>query len=183
MKQYHKYQMNFKSKFAAASVVCMGISMFLTALYYLGLCYLSDFSAGKLVVCLWLPMLLGIAYVVLMGVVRLNAPGTYALLGVIGCVIQILGTFVSGDMGRVLLGIPANLLAIIVLIIVVGGYFPAKLPAALVFGIVIALRLVVFDIGRLSLLQWVEESAWLFMLASFMFLPLSLKETRKTRKE
>lgn len=183
MKKYHQYQMNFKSKFATFSAVCMGVSMFLSVLYYLGLSTLSDFTGGRLLFCLWLPLILGIAYVVLMGVVRLNAPGTFAILGIAGCVLQILSSFTSGDMGRILLGIPSNLLAILVLIVVVGGYFPAKLPAPIVFGAVIALRVIVFDLGRLTLVQWLPELAELMMLASLMFLPLCLTDTRKKAKK
>lgn len=183
MKKYHQYQMNFKSKFATLSMVCMGISMFLSVLYYLGLSTLGDFSGGKLLFCLWLPLILGIAYVVLMGVVRLNAPGTFAILAVAGCVIQILSSFTGGDMGRILLGIPGNLLAILVVIVVVGGFFPAKLPASIVFGAVIALRVIVFDLGRLTLLEWLPELAELMMLAAFMFLPFALTDLKRRPKK
>lgn len=183
MKQYHRYKINFSGKFVGVSAACMGISAFMTALYYLGICNMSDFSGAELIFCLWLPLIAAVAYIVLLGAVRLNAPGIYAIMGSVICGILIFGTFFSGDVGRIFLGIPCYLLCILILIIVVGGYFPAKLPASLMFGITIGMQLVVFDIGRLSLLEWIREAQSLFACASLLFLPMCLKETKKRKKE
>ena len=181
MKQYRQYQMNFTGKCAGYSAACMGLSMFLAALYYLGLNYLADTGAGELIFCLWLPLVSGTAYLVLLRVMRWNAPGTYAIIGAVFCVISIFGSFAVGA-GRGVFAIPVYLICAAVLLVVVGGFFPSSLPVALVFGIAIVLRILLLDIGRLSLVQWVREGAHLFAMGAFVFLPGALTRV-KNRKE
>lgn len=179
MKRYHQYKMDFEGRGVQWSAVCMGVAIFLSALYYLGIRNMKDVGGLELLVCLWLPVIAGVAYLVLLRIVRFNAPGVYAIFGAAFCAILILSSFVSGSALRMIIGIPAYLICGAALLIVVGGYFPARLPAVLLFGIAIGLRVILFDLGRLSITQWIEEGAQLFMLAAFMFLPLGLKSINK----
>ena len=181
MKQYHQYKMDFSGKWVACTALCMALSLFLSALYYLGFRNLKDIGTGELIFCLWLPLILGVAYIALMCGVRRDAPGIYGLMGAVYCVLCILGSF-TGSAGRGVLAIPAYLLCALALLIVVGGFFPAKLPAMLFFGAVIVLRILFFDLGRLSWLEWIKEAAVLFGNASFMILPLAMRDKRRKKR-
>lgn len=181
MKRYHQYKMDFSGKWLGYSGLCMGLSVFLTALYYFGLCNMKDVSLGELLVCLWLPLIFGICYIALLRVVRLNAPGLYGILGAVFSVIFILAGF-AGGVGKAIISIPIFAVCALVLLVVVGGFFPAKMPAALVYGIGIVLRVILFDLGRLGLKEWIPEAAVLCGMAAFMFLPLGLKSVNR-RKE
>ncbi len=182
MKQYHQYRMYFNAKSLDFSALCMGLSMFLSVMYHLAFRGLDAFSTGTLIIQLWLPLFFGMLYLVLLRGIRWNAPGLYAIIGAVFCVIYILDAFTSGSVGKILLGVPSWLICAAALVIVVGGYFPSRLPASLLFGLAIGLRVVLFDIGRLNALEWVAEAAHLFSMAAFLFLPVGLKE-RKRRKE
>lgn len=183
MKQYHQYQMDFSCKWIGSSAFCMGLSLFLSALFYLGYCNMQDVSVWELIVCLWLPLILGITYLVLLRILRWNAPGVYAMIGAAVCLVLILQSLTAGSAGRIVLGIPIYLLCGVVLLIVMGGFFPAKLPAMLMFGIAIAIRVVFFDLAGLSVSEWVAEGAALACLASLLFLPMGLKEINKRKRE
>lgn len=182
MKQYHTYIMNLNSKFTTASLSCMGMSVFLTALYYFGCNNLRDFSIGRLIFCLWFPLILSGAYIVLLKIRRFNAPGVYAIMGCIACLLEILGCFTSGHTGQGLFHIPMNLIAMVVLVIVIGGKFPYVAPAVILFGVIIGFRVVFFDLGSLDLLAWISEGAWLFLLSAFMLLPLCLTDISERKK-
>lgn len=176
MKQYHQYRMQFNSKGVLYSSVCMGISLFLSVLYYLAVNSLDTFSGGILVTQLWLPLILGIAYLVLLRGVRYNAPGLYAIIGVFFCLLYILGSFGSGSFAQVLVALLCWTVCAAALVVVMGGFFPSRLPASLLFGIAIGLRVLLFDLGRLSLVEWLGEAPHLFSMAAFLLLPLGLKE-------
>ena len=183
MKQYHQYQMDFEGKGTGFSALCMGISVFLSALYYLGFSNMADVGVWELIVCLWLPVVLGIGYLVLLRILKWNAPGIYAMIGAGMCLLLILQSFCSGSAGRVVIGIPVYLVCGVVLMIVVGGFFPAKLPASLMFGIAIGVRVVFFDLGGLTVMEWMAEGAALACLASLLFLPMGLKEVNRKRRD
>ena len=80
MKRYHVYRMNFGSEWLRRSAMCMGMSIFLLAAYYLGMHDLAEFTGGHLFLNLWLPLVLAIGFVVLLCVVKWDAPGLYAIV-------------------------------------------------------------------------------------------------------
>lgn len=178
MKQYHRYRMDFSGEWLRRSAMCMGMSILLLAVYYFGIHNLSDFGFGKLLVCLWLPLILGTAYVILLRGLKYDAPGVYALICAGFCLVYILGTFVSGSGLRVMLGIPGYLLSAAVYLIVVGGYFPSWVPASLAFCAAVSLRVLLFDVGRLQIADWIAEGSVLCSMAAFIFLPVGLKKNR-----
>lgn len=179
MKQYHQYQMNFTGKAAYFSGIFMGLSVFALAVYYLAIRNMSDIGRGELVICFWLPLVLGVVYIALLNAVRWNAPGLYAIFGVLFCVLHILSAFVAGGFFRIMLDCIVYVICAAVLLVVMGGYFPARLPASLCFAIALVLRIVLFDIGRLSTVEWIQETAPLCVLASLMCLPVSVKPVKK----
>ena len=179
MKRYHVYRMNFTSDWMRRSGMCMGLSVFLLAAYYLGLHGFADFTFGTMLLHFWLPLVLGVGLIVLSRVVKLDAPGVYAIIGAAFCLVYLLQAVTSGNGFRFLLGLPGYLLCGAIYLVVLGGFFPSKMPASLAFLIAIVLRFVLFDIGRLSIGGWIREGAVLFALASFLFLPLGMYSTKK----
>lgn len=179
MKQYHRYRMDFTGKWVKASASFMGLSVFALAVWYFGFCNLQDFGLGALVMGLWIPFILGAVYILLMQVLRWNAPGVYAILGAMFCAIYILGLFSSGDMLRILLGTAGYAFSAVILVAVVGGYLPDKLIAPVVFAIVIGVRVLCFDVHTLSGLEWIEESATICSQAALLCLPMGLKNAKR----
>ena len=167
MKQYHRYKMDFSAKSIWFSTICMGASLFLLVLHYLAFRYFTDTPMWELTVFLWIPAFLGIGYVILLRIVRLNAPGVYAILGVLICMLMLVWECLGGNtMHMVLFGI-LYILSGVVLILASGGFIPGRLPAFIVFAIVFVLRLVFTDFDAVSI-------ARLGILASLMLLPLAM---------
>lgn len=174
MKQYHRYHMDFTGKWAKASGICMGASLFLLAVYYFCVTPFGDHGVMEILFCLCLPLIASVAYVVLLRVLRWDAPGIYGILGALLCLSFLVGVFFSGSVVRIILGVVWYALCALVLLAALGGYLPGKLPSSAVFGISIAIRLIFFDIGKLGLAQWIGEGATLCAMASLVCLPMAL---------
>ena len=183
MKQYHQYHMNFGSDWLNFSALFMGISLFLSALYYLGFTNFKDVPTWELIICFWVPVAIGFTYLVLLRVKQLNAPGAFAIMGAVICIVLLLQSFTVGGAGQGIVCLPLYLLCAIVLLVIMGGYFPAKLPAMLMFGITIGVRIVLFDLVGMTLSQWITEGATLACLASMLFLPMGTKTVNRRKKE
>ena len=171
MKQYHRYHIKFSGAWYNASCVFMGMSLFLMAIYYLGLTALADHGAAKSIFCLFLPLAATGGYIVLLRVLRWDAPGIYAMLGAFLCLLMIIGLFFTGNVIRILLGILWYAVCGFLLLAYAAGFLPEKLPVGVVFGIAIAVRVLFFSLGKLSLIGWIGEGATLFALAGLLCLP------------
>lgn len=172
MKQYHRYQMDFESSWLHWSAICVGVAMFLRVIYFLGLQYLE--AAGALIWSLWIPLGLGLVYVVLLRGIRLNTPLAYALIGVMMCLCLLVGAFTSGHILKILLGSLGYLACCGILVICVSGYLPGRLPAAVCFGILLGCRVLLFDLGRIDGMDWMITLADWASLASLMCLPMGM---------
>lgn len=175
MKQYARYQMDFQSKYIKWSGLCMAASLFLLIVYYLGIENLEDYSIGAELVKLWIPLALGAAYLILLQMLRWNAPGVFAILAALFCLMMFFGLFTSDNVGRIILGVLAYPICGAVMILAVAGYLPGLLPAAICFGVVIAGR-ILFDMGHVSGTDWVDTLSAFCQLIALMFLPLGLKK-------
>lgn len=178
MKQYYRYQMNFDGKAVWLSGVCMGIAIFALVVYYLFLGDITQISTGVKVMDLWLPVGLCAIYIALLRVIRWNAPGVYAILGAVFCLLLIIGLFSYGGV-RLILGVAGYILCGAVLILCTGGYIPGRLPAAVCFAAVLLVRLLSFDFGKITGSAWLPEIATLSMIAGLMFLPLGMIPGKK----
>lgn len=178
LKQYYRYVMDYSGKWIKASTMCMAASFFLLAVYYFALRGLASVGFGEAVFCVLLPMVLMVAYVVLTFYYKWNAPGLFALMGMAFCVFLFAGTFVSGNILRIILGVIWYPLSALILIGCAGGYLPRKIPAALIFAVTIFIRFFVFDIGRLGLFSWFLELSAFLCLASMGCLIMSFRELR-----
>lgn len=180
-KPYNRCTMDFENKWIQASLLCMAGALFALAVYYFGLRGLISVGLLEAVFCLFLPLILMVAYIVLMHFMRWNAPGLYAIMGVLFCIFLFFGTFGSGNFLRIVLGVVWYPLSALILVACAGGNLPKKKPAIFVFPIAIFFRVVVFGIGRIGLFGWANEISAVLTLSALACLMMGF-ENKKTRQ-
>ena len=172
MKKYHRYRMDFESNWLRWSATFVGIAMFLRVIRYIGIEYLEDPRA--LVWDLWVPVGVGLLYTVLLRGFRFNAPGIYAIIGILMCFSLLSGVFAAENALRTVLGLFGYIFCCAILVICTGGLLPGRLPAAVCFGALFGCRILLFDLGRISGLDWMTTLAdWGFLLA-LVCLPMGM---------
>lgn len=174
IKQYHRYHMKFSGAWYNASCIFMGMSLFLLATYYLGFTALADHGVAKSIFCVFFPLVAIGGYIVLLRILRWDAPGIYAMLGAFLCLLLIIGLFFTGNVIRILLGILWYAICGFLLLAYAAGFVPGKLPVGMVFGISIVVRVLFFSLGKLSLIGWIGEGAILCALVGLMCLPSAM---------
>lgn len=178
MKQYYRYQIDFSGKWIDASVICMAVSFFATMVYYFGIVNLADCQVQEILFSLLLPAALSGAYVFLLKIRQLNAPGIYGIIGAALCMTILIGCMFTGNAIRIMLGLFWYLISALALLACVGGYLPGKQPVTILFGVAIVFRLIFFPVKGLDLTGWFKELSVLFAMAAVMLLPLGLKSGR-----
>ena len=171
LKQYHRYRMDFTSKAASISALCMGVSLFLLSVYYFLLRDLSSIKSAEAIFGLVIPMLVSVAFIVLIRFVKWNAPGLFAIIGAVVCLTLMITAFSSGSLLRGILGGVWYIFCGIILIAVAGGYFPGTMPACVMFSIALIVRLLAFDLRLRGVSNWVHELAILSMIFAWICLP------------
>ena len=178
-KQYHRYMINFTGKWANTAVICMGISFFLLAVHYFGLRSLDSVRFAECLFSLILPMLCCIGFVVLIRILRFNAPGIYAILGCMLCLSLMIGTFSSGSILRLVLACIWYPLSAFVLIICAGGFLPGRLPATMMLFIALVVRILSFSLHLRGAAAWISEIAVLSMILALCCLPMTFCSGKK----
>ena len=179
MKQYNRYVMNPDGKWTRASVLCMAGGLFTLAVYYFGLRGLISVGFLEAVFCLFLPLILMAGYIALIHFMKWNAPGLFAIMGLLLCVFLFFGTFGSGSVLRIILGVIWYPLCALILVACAGGYLPGKQPAVYAFPIAILFRFIL-NLGRIGLFGWVYEISAMLTLAALACLMMSF-EAKKLR--
>ena len=174
LKQYHRCRMDFSVKAAGFAGLFTGAYLFLLCVYFFFLRDLSSIKAGEAVFGLILPMLLCILFIVLLRFVKLNAPGLFAIIGAAFCLLLMINTFSTGNLLHGVLGAVWYILCGLGLIISAGGYLPSTAFASAMFGIGLALRVVLFDLRLRGITNWVYEFALLMLIAALTCLPLCI---------
>ena len=177
MKQYHRYRMDFASSWLQWSAICVGVAIFLRVIHYLGFHYIDETEG--LFWKLWLPVVLGLVYLVMLRGFRFNAPGVYAIIGTLMCIGLLAGVFACGSILRSILGLLGYILCCGVMILCVGGYLPGRLPASVCFGILLGCRVLLFDLVRIGGEDWMTVLADLLYLAAIVCLPMGLVPGKK----
>lgn len=177
LKQYANYQIDFRSKALTTSCSFMGLSLFLRALYYLGIHGLSDHHFGIILFNILLPMAGSFAYIYLLKFKRLNAPGLYGLFGAGFCVVCLFGGLFSGNILRIILSIPWYPAAGLIFLATVNGNTPDRLLSCLLFTIPIAFRLIMALFGGIAgMFETLCDAA---TLATFACLPYAMIDTKR----
>jgi hypothetical protein len=180
MKQYNRYVMNPDGKWTRASVLCMAGALFSLAVYYFGLRGLISVGFLEAVFCLFLPLILMGAFIVLIHFMKWNAPGLFAIIGLLLCVFLFFGLFGSGSILRIILGVIWYPLSALILIACAGGYLPGKKPAVYAFPIAILFR-VILNLGKIGLFGWVYELSAILTLSALACLMMGF-EAKKFRQ-
>lgn len=183
LKQYLRYQIDFTGKWVQPSALLMGLAFFLRLVYYLCLVSLHDCGIGEIIFSMLLPLLLTCCYIVLLRVVKLNAPGIYGILGAALCLLLLIGSFFTGNPLRIVLSILAYMAAGVVLIATAGGYLPGKLLSSVLFALPLICRFLFYSLGGLNIIQWFQEASALLILASLFCLTRSFTELKRRPAE
>ena len=178
-RQNRRVSMDVGGKWAKASASLMAVSLFLRAVYYLGIKNVADIGFLGAIFCAIVPLILSSMYVVLLYGVHRNAPGTYGLIAAAFCVLLIIWSFYTGSFIRIILSLAWYAIVAGVVIFSTGGKMQNKSLFVAVFVIPIVVRFFIFDIGRLGIFDSVAEGSVLFLLASFACLPMTLKYNRR----
>lgn len=132
-----------QSRWAGASAVCMGISVFIRTVYYFGLINLRDLSGFAVAMEVILPMVVAAGYLIMIKGLQLNSPILFG--GLIGLYaanyLTLMNTNVTGIIGGVLLIITAA-----VFIITGLGYIPNRIWVIASATILALFRFLVIDL-------------------------------------
>lgn len=180
LKQYCRYQIDFSSKWVSAAPIMMGLAFFMNLLYYLAITTARDVFVIELIAAVIFGIVLTAAYVICITCLRLNAPGLYALMGAVQCLMLLILGWMGGGAFRIIISILWYSLAGLILLATTNGYLPGRLLAALMFFVPAGFRLLFFDLGQLSIFGWVKEIPVLLILAGMGSLAMGLKQVSKT---
>lgn len=178
LKQYIRYQMNFRGRWLMPAKVLMGLSFFLRIVYYFGLTTFADHTFGEVLFFMILPLLTCGAYIVVMSSMKLNAPPVYGIIGAVMCLLLVIWSFSCGDAVRTVLSVLIYLVAGAVLVLTSLGFLPGKLLSSVLFAVPLACRLLFYRNG-IALFDWCLEISVLTMLASLFCLTRCFKPLKR----
>lgn len=174
-------KMDFPSKYMASSAFLMGLSLFLRCLYYMGLHTLSDFEGGQLFLFLILPILLCGAYIALTAVAQINIPLIYGSLGALLCLMAMVWCFTTGDVFRIIMGVLFYGGSGALLVCIILGFLRDTRLAVTYLGLAVILRVLIYDLGSLSVGEWCIELSTLSLLGALCLLPLTIVKVNKKK--
>lgn len=179
LKQYCRYGMVFNGNWANLCMGSIGISFFLRMLYYFGIVNLQDVGGGELFIQLILPLLVFTIYIILFRVLKWNAPGIYAIVGSVICLLLMIWNFSSGDILRILLSIIVYLAAAVLLLGTAGGYLPSKTIVSGVFAVILFFRVLLYTKGQSGIPACIMEFSSVLMILSLWALTFCFKAHEK----
>ena len=133
-----------QSRWASASAVCMGISVFLRTVYYFGLVNLRDLSAFEVAMDVVFPMIIAAGYLVMIKALRLNSPTLFG--GLIGLYAVNYLLLMNATAAGVIVGVLLVFTA--ALFIATGmGYVPSWIPVVSAAAVLVLFRFFVVDLN------------------------------------
>ncbi len=133
-----------QSRWASASAVCMGISVFIRTVYYFGLVNLRDLNAFEIAMDVIFPMVIAAGYLVMIKGLQINSPILFG--GLIGLYavnyLLLMNATAAGMTVGVLLVVSA------LLFIVTGlGFIPFRIPIVAASVVLVLFRFYVVDVN------------------------------------
>ncbi len=175
-----------ESRWAHASAVCMGLSVFLRSVYYFGLTNLNDLSGFDLSAHVIFPIILASGFLFMMKGLRVNSPilfggliAAYAINYMI-----IMDGSIASIVGAVLLVVTAVLFVVTAM-----GYFSNRLPLIMSGFFMLVFRVTAVDLFMYILpldefrpMSYLPEASNFFVLAAIamMCAALQLKPLHRT---
>lgn len=179
LKQNKRIQLDFENKWARNALLLMAASVFFLMVYYFGFVNLADLGFLELVFSAILPLLLSIGYFVFLYILRWNAPGICGLAGAAFCVLLAVGSLFTGDILRIVLAFVLYGIAAGVLLLQTSGSLRNTSLCVAVFVIPAVLRVVLFDLGRISLTEVFREASVVCLLGALACIPLMLRTIKR----
>lgn len=171
-----------QSRWASASAVCMGISVFIRTVYYFGLINLRDLGGFELAMEVILPMVIAAGYLIMIKGLQLNSPILFGgLIGVYAAnYLLLMNTNATGIIGGVLLVITAALFIVTGL-----GYIPIRIPVVSAAVVLVLFRFFVIDLNGYILplsefhpVAYLPEASNLFGFLAVALMAPALRLTR-----
>ena len=175
LKQHVRYDMHFNGTWANICMGSIGISFFLRALYYFGIVNLQDIGGGEVFLCLILPLLVFSVFIALFRIIKWNAPGIYAIVGCVICLLLMMWNFSTGDILRIILSVLVYFLGSVLLLATAGGYLRIKAPATIVFAAILLFRVLLYTKDQNGFSELVIEFSSFFAILSLLALTLCFK--------
>ncbi len=180
-----RYRMDMDSKGLHAGLALMGLSFFLRAVYFFGCVRIETVSFWELLIWMILPMLLEATFIVLLRIIRLDAPGIYAIAAAAFSVVLILQNLGGESLVRIILSILGHL-ACGVLILGVAGGFLSKQIAVVAYLVTALVRFFCFEmvqyVFRFRVIAFLREVTGLLVIVGLMYLAASFKQVQRRSK-
>ena len=157
MKQRVRYKLGFDSRWAYASALLMGTAFFLQAIYYFVFADLPQIGVQEIVLNLILPLALEAVWFLLLRGIKINAPGLYAIVIALICILLAVQGLFCGNVLRAVFCVVWYLLAAVVVILVAGGYMPYRVMIVTVFFIPLCVQAVIVYQQYLALGKYWES--------------------------
>ncbi len=175
MKRYHRYQMDFDGKAIWFCGICMGLPVFLLAVYYLLLQEINQVPVWTQAIHIWIPIALSLGFLVLLRLLRWNSAGAFAIVGAAICLLLMVQLLPTGNVLRIVLGVLGYLIGGGLLVLCAAGFLPGRLIVSLVFLAILLVRLLLFR--NVTGWAWLREISALSTIAALMLLPVSYRES------
>lgn len=130
------------SAWAQCSAVCMGLSIFIRAVYYLGIMNFNDLTGTILAIHVTLPVVLAAAYLIMLRGLRFNSP---MLMGVLACGYAVSYLLITDGSGTALMGAALLVLTAGLLVVTGMGILTTRIPLLLAALATLAYRVIVID--------------------------------------
>ncbi len=183
-KKLKRYHINWEGKSIRSAMIFLGLSFLLRAVYYFGCVRIETVGFWEILIWLIMPMLLESMFIVLLRVLKWDAPGTYALMAAAMGLFLILQNLGCGSMVRIILSVLTYVGCGVLIMGVAVGYL-SKQICVTAYLMTALVRFFFFELGdfvfKLRVVSFIKESTGLFVLLAFVCLSNSfiLKEKKK----
>ena len=172
-KRYCRYRMNFSSGWLTAYCVLCGLALFSRCIFYFLLADLQECSAGEIIISVIMPLILR-GVIVILKIIRLDAPGILAILGCVMCLLLIINGFDSNNVLRLLFSLFGYAAGGALLLLTIAGFVPTRQFSVILLALLTVLRLLLFRPAGLAAM--VLECSDLCMLVSLTIMPATMKK-------
>ena len=176
-KRYRGYRVDFNSFWLQTFCILCGLAFFLRTVYYFMFTNHADLSTAAIIFSMILPLLVTGAVLVVLKFLRLNVPNVVGILGALLCLLLMCGSFFTGDVLRIILAVVVYGGGGALLFATVYGFVPTRQFVMILFGIVLAVRILFYAPG-MNLLAWILEVSELSIILSLVLLPATMRPVK-----
>ena len=176
MNKYNfRYRMNFTSSWLTAYCTLCGAAVFSRCLYFFMFANLAAIGVGQIIFDIILPLLLLCGLIVIVKVIRMDAPGILAILGCVMCLLLIINGFDTRNVLRLVFSLLGYAGGGALLLLTVAGFLPKRRYNLVLFVVLTGLRFLLLRPAG-GVLQMLPEISDLCMLLSLGVLPMGMRK-------